>query len=385
MIYYRFRSSSELAIKELMYDEIYFASTKECNDPFDGKTFLAFEADRDKWRRLLELAWKNYNNVNKPKWEEQLSAYLAKIAPLTFDAALELDYDEALRSLQPPPDLITTSILGKQVTYFLSLYKPKDTHFISFSRVCNDILMWSHYASMHQGYCLIFKAIDNRLYQCPKRKKTSIGRNTKNGIASTMSYGIPDNFLFQDVLYSLDSTPNDAFSCFPQHVFGRELNEQEKDDLLTWRTQQCLVKHNCWSYEQESRLTLTSPDAWLFGERVEYSQQERLFYYQPNQLVGIILGARMDVKQKQRIREIIKTRMDRIAYDPGKNSAVFNFVLFQATLPDNRREVVIKEEEIFTLSSTIGKNDSDFEKYIQEWKEGWAIAFNGSSASRKRF
>ena len=57
MHYYRFRSSGELAIKELMYDEIYFTSTNKCNDPFDGKAFLSFEADIDRWRHLLELAW----------------------------------------------------------------------------------------------------------------------------------------------------------------------------------------------------------------------------------------------------------------------------------------------------------------------------------------
>lgn len=37
MFYYRYRPATELAIKELIYDEMYFASEAECNDPYEGK------------------------------------------------------------------------------------------------------------------------------------------------------------------------------------------------------------------------------------------------------------------------------------------------------------------------------------------------------------
>ena len=382
MHYYRYRPSGELAIKEFMYDEIYFSSATECNDPFDGKAFVTFEADNERWRRLLESAWSNFKHADKPKWEEQLSAHLARLSPMTFDAALRFDYFKALLSFSSPPIALA---LGEQVKSFLRLYKPKDTNFISFSRECTDTLMWSHYASMHQGHCLIFKDIDGYLHQCPRRKKNGISRKTKAGIAPSMSSAFQDSFPFQDVSYSSDVTPNNAFSYFPQYVFGRELEEKEKIELITWQTQQCLVKHNCWSYEQESRLTLSSPPAWLFGENIEYSAQERLFYYMPNQLVGVILGARMNVQQRMRFHEIIEARMQRVASDPGDNSPIFDFVLFQAGLPDDRREVVIEPVEIFSITKAIQKTDNDFQKHYDEWKEGWAIVIEGTSGSKKKF
>ncbi|MDR3542716.1 MAG: DUF2971 domain-containing protein [Desulfosporosinus sp.] len=385
MHYYRFRPSGELAIKEFMYDEIYFSSATECNDPYDGKAFLTFEADYEMWRRLLEIAWSIFNNIDKPRWEEQLSAHIAELSPITYDAALELDYANALLSLSSPPDPLTAIALGEQVKSFLRLYKPKNTNFVSFSRVCTDILMWSHYASMHRGHCLIFKDIDGYLNQCPQRKKRTIVRKTRAGLAPSMSYGIPDSFAFQDITYSSDAVPNSAFSYFPQHVYGRAIEEQERIELAKRQSHQCLVKHNCWSYEQESRLILSPPPAWLFGETVEYSPQERLLNYLPNQLGGVIIGARMDVQQKMRFREIIQTRMERIARDPGDNVPVFSFVLFQAVLADDRRGVVIKPEEIFTLAKTLQKTDSDFERYLNEWQDGWAIVFNGSSGSTRRF
>jgi len=57
MLYYRYRPGGELSLKELRYNEIYFSSAAESNDPYDGKVFLSYKFDRDKWKRLLELAW----------------------------------------------------------------------------------------------------------------------------------------------------------------------------------------------------------------------------------------------------------------------------------------------------------------------------------------
>lgn len=133
-----------------------------------------------------------------------------------------------------------------------------------------------------------------------------------------MSYGYPECFPFQDTIYTIDNFQRNAFSYFPQHVYGRELSEKERIDLLTQQYQQYLEKHECWHYEQEAR---------------------------------IILGALMNGQQKARFREISRHRMDRIAHD-CKNSVVFDFVLFEAKLPNDRREITIEAEEIFTLSGS---------------------------------
>jgi len=289
MFYYRFRSSSELSIKELMYNEIYFASTKECNDPFEGKAFLTFNSDKDKWKRLIELAWKNYDNTNKKMWKQHLSEYLVLMGSLTYDVVLGLDYAEILQSFNFPPNLNTANQFSNLFINHLNLYRPKDTYFASFSRENNNMLMWSHYASMHQGYCLIFKDVDNMLYQHPQNKKSSISRATPNGIFESFSYAIPKGFSFQDLSYSLNSTFKDSFYCFPQYVLGRNADEKEIEDILTWPSQQYLEKHDCWGYEKKSRLMLPAPSSWITGHRVECSQHERLLHYHPNQLVGIII------------------------------------------------------------------------------------------------
>ena len=67
-LYYRYRPMSELSIKELMYDEMFFASTEESNDPYEGKVFFKFEKSQEKWNRLLDVAWKNIEIPNKDKY-----------------------------------------------------------------------------------------------------------------------------------------------------------------------------------------------------------------------------------------------------------------------------------------------------------------------------
>jgi len=68
----------------------------------------------------------------------------------------------------------------------------------------------------------------------------------------------------------------------------------------------------------------------------------------------------MDINQKSRIREIIKEHMNRIGDKPEDNFPLFDFVLFQAMLPDNQHDVIIKEEEVFTITGIIDKNHNDF-------------------------
>lgn len=65
LLYYRYRPIGELSLKELRYNEIYFSSATESNDPYDGKVFLSYKFDKDKWKRLLLSVWKN---VSFPKF-----------------------------------------------------------------------------------------------------------------------------------------------------------------------------------------------------------------------------------------------------------------------------------------------------------------------------
>jgi len=134
------------------------------------------------------------------------------------------------------------------------------------------------------------------------------------------------------------------------------------------------------------RVVWTEDYPWLFGEHIDYNQQERLLYYKPNQLIGIIFGALMNEQQKARLQIIIQERMDRISrVASSDNLAVFDFVVFQAKLSENSRNVNIDAEELYKLNIKYDKNHKDFNRFYDAWKEGWAIEFHGSGGSCKRF
>ena len=385
MHYYRYRPASELSIKELLYDEIYFGSTKENNDPYDGKPFYFFSKDTGKWFRLFECAWSQVKHIDCTEWAKSLSTILAEYSPMTFNAALKFDYMNALLTIPNPPNNLYAFGLSGLIKQYINLYKPVDSYFASFSKTCNNHLMWAHYASMYQGYCLIFKSIDGRLRQCPQRMRKSITRSTKHGLAPNMSWGLPESLAFEDVRYSKSVSCGDAFLRFPQHVSACSLNEKERIELVESQKAQYLEKHESWSYEQESRLLLMPPIPWLFGEHVSLTKQERLFHYQPTQLVGIVFGPRMQNDFKQRIYEIVYNRMERRDLIPnGIKTELFDFIIFETRLSEETRDIIVEPIQILSLTNKKNITDKGFNEQYKSWIDDWAIVFDGKSGGSKK-
>lgn len=383
MLYYRYRPASELSLKELLYSEIYFGSTSENNDPYDGKTFYYFGKEQDKWFRLLECAWKPITHIDWTEWANALSTVLSRSSPMTFQAALSFDYVGALLKSPDPPELLDAAGLATLIKHYVDLYRPEDSHFASFSKSCDNHLMWAHYASRYQGFCLIFRPINGKLNRAAQDIRRRVHRLTPRGIAPQMNLQLPESFVFQDVAYSDNTAFADTFMRFPQHVSDFSLNEPERIKLIDAQERQYLEKHKSWSYEQEVRLLLKAPLAWLFGEHIQFTKHERLFHYQPTQLVGIITGPLMQEEYKQQIYEIVRDRINRRDYIvDGVKTEVFDFVFFEASLEDNDRHIKVAPAKILSLSQEISRGDTGFEGKYQEWQDGWAIVFEGSKSSR---
>ena len=91
MLYYKFRPASEVSFKELLYDELFFTSTEECNDPFDSKSFYEFSAEKDKWKALIKFATDSEGFSDNAD-VEKVSEVVCDLCPITFDEALKLDW-----------------------------------------------------------------------------------------------------------------------------------------------------------------------------------------------------------------------------------------------------------------------------------------------------
>jgi hypothetical protein len=243
--------------------------------------------------------------------------------------------------------------------------------------------MWSHYAAKHDGFCLVFKSIEGQIQQCPTRARKDIRRETPGGLAPSMSYGLPKSFPFQDIEYVSEVQPLNAFNCFPSSIAGQPaLSEEDRLRFCKEQSSHYLQKHIVWKYEDESRLTLSQPTPWLFGGHFDYSFQERLLHYEPTQLVGIVLGARMTDDNKTRITSIIREREERIARSVNYKRIIFDFVIFETKLAHSAREMTVKPVEILGLASSQKPDDPEFERRYREWENGSGLCFDGSSCSR---
>ena len=292
--------------------------------------------------------WKGKaDRVSVSEWTESLSLYLSKHCPVTFEETINFNYRKALSEIFPSSDFTLTYRLDWLIKEFVDIYRPPLQYTVSFSKINNDTLLWSHYASKHRGYCLVFRSIDGCLLQDKNMIVKSIHRKTPNSIlAQSSSSTFPDRFKFCDIDYCTDIEMIDAARFMPYHVFGRDVvDEKERIKFVTENDAKCLEKHICWNYEQESRIILNSPTPWIFGNHFDLIQEERLFYYQPKQLVGVIFGALMAKSDKERIQEIISLNIERNSRNCA-GCAVFDFVFSQANISDKSRDLEIVPERI---------------------------------------
>lgn len=264
--YYRFRPLTELTIKELIYDEIFFASTEECNDPYDCFPFIVFPPDRDKWGRLLSFAW---DDEFAQKYLEDFVEYLCKHGNISLKDLMSQDFRFLSKEETIKGDISFFSHVRK-LHSCIEAYTFKKKYFASFSKSCMDYLMWSHYADKHNGICLIFKPIGKGLFQ---RKDVLRRKFTFKSV----QLSVANPFIFRDVAYCKQPQTIDGFDSFPADIcekysFG---SEEERIDFLESREKYFLEKLDCWDYEKEVRLLLPAPAAWVAG-KIELSKNQRL-------------------------------------------------------------------------------------------------------------
>lgn len=382
MFYYRYRPSTEISFKEFLYNEIFFSSTAEANDPFDSNTFFEFPNDPSQWKKILELVFKDFQGLNNFIDLNRLSNEISQRCPFSFKFILSNDFKKFFADILTNMQItINQNLFDNLITVlvnFFKLYSAPQSYFVSFSKSKKESLMWSHYASKHEGFCLIFKAIDGKLNQSYEMKKTSVSRNPKDSVFP-ISWAIPEKLQFHDVHYVPQTKPLNAFLCLPECIINKEPSKDEINQYNKDKFDQYLQKHVSWSYENESRIIMTQPIPWLCGH-IEFTIQERLLYYEPTQLVGIIFGSRMTDTNKQRLRDIIKERQIRIMKS-SYNRTIFNFVVFQAKLSFVSREVIIEPIEIYDLARSYNKDDKEFRQFYKNWFLGKGLCIDGNSYS----
>jgi hypothetical protein len=369
MHYYRYRPYSEISLKELLYSEIYFTSPEECNDPFDSKTFYVFQSNLEKWKKVILFVTEQGKIPIPDSTLNSFAKHICSQCPLTFEEAMENDLVNNFIASNEG-ELNFVKIISSRIQSMLRIYQPQTRYFVSFSKSKDEPSMWSHYADKHNGFCLIFKSINGKLLQSHFQKKKSTTRNITNGIALQFSHEISDSFQFFDIDYSADVEQLDAFLNLPVYINGDVNTDEERNKLHKIMESHYLQKSKSWHLEEEARIVWRPPMGYMVGGIWKFSQQERLFHYEPSQLAGIIYGARLDDAKKERLREIIKERQSWQSNLPPYKHIVFNFIEFEAKLSNKQRDVEIVPISILQKNA-IMPNDPNFNRLYEEWAAGW--------------
>lgn len=369
MYVYRYRSPGLLSQKELIYDEWYFASREELNDPIDMQSKFEFPANsKNIWLRVIKSLWRNET------WAEIAANYFDSICPISVEQLLE-EYDKYFEKVVERIfkgcevslfDLQKIEELKKQLKAMLSLHEPSAGYSVSLSKCNNEMLMWSHYAARHSGYCLIYRPIDGYLNQCPDRTKDTL--LVSEGHASTVG----NRFKLNKIEYANQLEAIDAFCLLP--VCDTEYKFETDEDRINFHTKvkdQLLTKNECWSSEQEVRLLLPQPSKFVSGES-SFTNFQRLFYYDFSQVVGIIFGARMAEQEKLAIKEVINAKLKKRFQDLESGSTkeyVFDFLYQQAEICSSTRDVKIIDQELISMGEELRNDTAYYQKQLKAWKE----------------
>ncbi len=217
---YKYRGYTAYALEMLINRELYFASPEQLNDPYDCRMNI-----RDSLRAAIDLAEKEQNK----KMLERLTQF-CKI------------------------DHVYEKMDGNLATVGV----------FSLSKTPAHILLWSHYASNHSGFCIGFRLPDS----------LSTHKNTHHIVGAS------------DVGYS---TSNPFIEYFREIALAPTIPEWN-EVWVPLLSMGMAVKAEIWKYEEEVRILRENPGSVPFS---------------PTDLTEIIFGLNMPSRNRETIKRIL--------------------------------------------------------------------------------
>lgn len=245
-MYYKCRSWKECCHKRLLiHNEIYFASSKQFNDPFDCRVIPEF--DEQHRTEYLEC-FNTFLKFDQPN---------VRIAPVNV-------HRDILGVNLMRDDSQVQADFKKQFIKFCA----DNFGIFSLSRQCDNILMWSHYADSHKGFCVGFDK--DKLDNFFANRSSSDGRGAKE----------------------IRVFPVEYLNEYPEIV---PANMKHLDKLV----RPLVIKSSCWQYEQEDRAIL------LKGTKETAILDDGI-------ICEVRLGCKISSESKDEILEVLQARPSKV-------------------------------------------------------------------------
>lgn len=131
------------------------------------------------------------------------------------------------------------------------LQEAKQAKILCLSSYNNSLLMWSHYASSHKGFCVEFTDYsDDELFELKKRKIFPI--NSENSDLAIIRNTKPVKYMTtEEIEEFISDIPIDNNQFLDYY---RTLTEADKNMLCNKIDDSLIIKHKDWEYENEYRI-----------------------------------------------------------------------------------------------------------------------------------
>lgn len=180
---YRYRPLSDLLFKELYYQELYFASYDELNDPLDLSVRIDFSPEKESdigyllwflFKTSLKLLISETPSRKDKEVFKKLTSFndskelRTKLKVEIFKKVSDLKVNSKCVHFQSLERIITKTAKELDIdfpidfTFFKEELKRltkvfiENSNTVCFSESNDNFLMWSHYSSKHSGICLEF-------------------------------------------------------------------------------------------------------------------------------------------------------------------------------------------------------------------------------------
>lgn len=326
---YKYRPLSEFLFKELLYQELYFASYSELNDPLDLSARIEFTAEKEEQvGYLIKLLFKTTLIIPKTdiSTSEQnnnsnlICFYKNKSARFSFrkniyNKLIQLKKEHRFIWIDSIVNVIIEVAQEEQITFNINVINFKkelerlakkfleNSFTTCFSSTNKDFLMWSHYATKHSGICLEF-TLDHS-GQFPYLMKGKRKKDIDKYLQSDSKWEV-DEIIFWDKIHQVDYQDEQPYINFFDFlpVFDNEHNCDLIGLSKSWTHKFAeelelvfSTKTKSWSYEKEWRGIEIN-----FGEAQH--PEERIRHYPLEVLTGVYFGIRTPENVKKRIHNI---------------------------------------------------------------------------------
>ena len=215
------------------------------------------------------------------------------------------------------------------VNYLTSFVRFK-VYTSSFNADYTNPVMWSHYTENHNGICLIYNNINNKMkfFKDETYTKEIPPKNVTLEFIK-MQYRFKDypiNFFYAFLSSNkeiLDNWTKDILTNKKSKIYDKfKYNKKYQQNILNLIANP-LNKSRHWSYEKEYRLILNNKSI--------LEKEDRKYRYDFKYLNGIIFGIKTPLSKKLKIIEIIKE----LCKKHNRNIDTFNFYQAYLKIPKN--------------------------------------------------